>query len=287
MNKLDILYTPLITPEPPKVDMSAFTDWVLSYGLGQVVEGRDTNVGQRREEADARAAVARNSYGSIVAPDASKRPEVADRYPWNIIHAKSKKKFTFDFDKLFPELADFCSSAYGLTDNEITDIVVLNTKSTFTGVGFWHSDIDTTGLRFYLVNNEEGKDFLFFRETIEPYNERPPFGINIEKSPIQLDDKIQTAKLLKRNQSYYLNNIRAVHATNTTVPGVSRITFLMFPVNKIEVIQKVEDLVIRSAKQYKDYALLWGQGRNTESVVEIVPKKGRSLFDLANVQKKI
>ena len=57
----------------------------------------------------------------------------------------------------------------------------------------------------------------------------------------------------------FLNNVRSVHATNTITPNGTRIATIVtgkFGKRK-EMQEKIESLVIRSAKKYKDYAVLW------------------------------
>lgn len=230
MNKLDILYTPLDTPSVPKTDITKLLAWVESYRLDQNLDIR---------------------------MDQSKNKKIASLYPWNIIYPRIKNNWCYDFDSEFPELADFFSSAYKLAESEVTDVVLLPVRSDFQGLGFWHSDLDSTGLRCYIENQEPAADFLMIKPTVEAYKKRPYFGVmDPEFTNTPLQNTIMVATLMQPNQTFYLNNVRAVHAVNTSVAGAMRIAVIIVPdIAKVE--SRINDLIVRSAEKYKDYALYW------------------------------
>lgn len=226
-NSLDVLYTPLDTPFVPKTDINKLMTWINKYFEKQDVSDRE---------------------------DASKVSLVADTYPWNLIYPRVKGSWQYDFQTEFPELSNFFFSAYGLEEKDIKSIVLLPIKPNFKGVGFWHSDPDFHGLRMY-IENDEVDDFLLINQTIIPYANRPMFGLDKDFKNTPLKNKIVSAKLYSGNQTFYINNTRAVHAVNVKVPGTLRIAVIVSCVNTSSVNNHVNDLIIRSAEKYKDYSL--------------------------------
>lgn len=231
MNLLDILYTPLDCPDTPKTNIPKLLSWVDQLKAEQEISNR---------------------------VDASKMPHLANDYPWNIIYARHNKKWFRDFDKEFPELAEFFSSAYKLKESDVNSIVLLPVKPKFEGIGFWHSDPDPNsyGLRLYIENQETDDDFLFIRPSVEPYTVRPDYGLRPSFSNTPLQDVIHTAKLYKPTQAFYLNNVRAIHAINTKKAGVLRIASIITTLDT-DLRNHVNDLVVRSAKKFSDYAIYW------------------------------
>lgn len=232
MNALDILYTPLDTPSVPKTDITKLLAWIESYRKTQVHPNR---------------------------LDASKITEVSSTYPWNLVYPRINNNWCHDFTTEFPELTDFFSSAYKIRESEINNIVLLPVRSDFAGLGFWHSDPDTAGLRCYIENQEEDNNFLLIRPTITPYDSRPNFGIldsTFSETPLQ--NITLSAKLREPNQTFYLNNVRAVHAVNTPTVGALRIAVII-AADITKVRDHINNLVVESAKKYSDYALYWKQ----------------------------
>jgi hypothetical protein len=231
MNLLDVLYTPLDCPDTPKTNIPKLLDWIDQLRKEQEISNR---------------------------ADASRLPHLAKNYPWNIIYARHNKAWFRDFDKEFPELADFFSSAYGLKESDINSIVLLPVKSEFAGLGFWHSDPDPNsyGLRLYIENQESDNDFLYIRPSVEPYITRPEYGLHPSFNNTPLQDVTHTAKLYNPTQAFYLNNVRAIHAINTKQAGVLRIASIITSLD-VNLQQHINDLVVKSAKKFKDYAIYW------------------------------
>lgn len=227
MNELDILYTPLATPTVPATNIEKLLAWIEDYKSKQTIPTRQ---------------------------DASEKL-TPDIYPWNIIYPKFRGEWQFEFDKQFPELSEFFSSAYGLAPEDVNAVVMLPMKSEFAGLGFWHSDPDAYGLRMYIENEEPG-DFLLIKPTIEPYDQRPGFGIDQEfpNTPLQ-PGVIQSAKLLSPRQTFYINNVRAVHAVLTEQPGTLRIAVIISVLGPMK--ESIKKLIVDSANTYKDHAVLW------------------------------
>lgn len=231
MKATDILYTPLDTPDVPGVDIPKLLSWVAKHTTTQEISGRQ---------------------------DASKMSELSESYPWNIIYPRHNSAWQFDFDKEFPELANYFYSAFSMQEEDLFSVVLLPVKTEFAGMGFWHSDPDEYGLRMYL-ENEEPDDFLLIRPTKFPYDTRPQFGLDPSFSNTPLQDKTISATLRKPKQTFYLNNIRAVHAVRAFYPGTVRIAVIVSSNNR-NLQQHFNDLVVKSAQKYTDYAILW----NTE-----------------------
>ena len=229
MNLLDILYTPLDTPNVPETDIPKLLDWVKEYASSQHILNR---------------------------LDSSQDPSVSKtKYPWNIIYPKSRYVWQYNFDTKFPVLAKFFSDAYGLEDDDVTSVVLLPVKTEFAG-RWWHSDPDQHGLRMY-IENQETENFLLMRPTIEPYNVRRQFGLieTFENTPLQ--DKTIRATLRASNQTYFINNTRAVHAVNTVNPGVTRIEVIVICVDTPRVTAHINDLILKSADKFKEHVIMW------------------------------
>ena len=230
---LNILYTPLDIPEPPKVDYNRFVDWVRSSA--------DQSVAGRR--------------------DASKitNPEL---YPWDIVYAKLEGSWHNHFDQEFPDLANFFSQGFNLEPGQIKNIILLPVKKDFIGTGFWHSDPDESGLRVYL-ENEETDNFLLIRPTVEPLSQRPPNRILPADGvhPSIQNNVEHSARLLRPNQGFFINNIRGIHAARTNVVNNKRIAVIISLVGRSSPLanasEATKQLIIDSAKKYSDYSIYW------------------------------
>lgn len=227
MTPLDILYTPLDISEPPTVDCTQLVDWICKYQDLQKIENRQDG-----------------------------RDKLKEKYPWNIIYAKNNHAWYKDFDKTFPELAEYCYQAFGLDDDQVHSIVILHTKDEFVGQGFWHTDGDEWGLRFYLDTQETG-EFLHLRPTKLPYDVRSEKFI-LTDTVAKLQDVVYSARLLKPTQGFFINNVRALHAAYTTTPGAMRIAFHVIPpLPIVQMYDHIKQLIVQSAEKYSDHAILW------------------------------
>jgi len=228
MNAIDILYTPLDTPEVPNVDIPQLLEWVAKNTTSQQISGRK---------------------------DASKVSKISKSYPWNLIYPRHNSEWKYDFDKEFPQIAEYFYKTFDMKEEDLFSVVLLPVKTEFAGIGFWHSDPDDFGLRIYL-ENQEPNNFLQIRPTIFPYTTRPPFRIDGDFKNTPLQDKTFSATLRKSKQTFYLNNVRAVHAVQTLNPGTVRIAVIVSSLNS-NLKQQFNDLVVRSAEKYSDLAILW------------------------------
>lgn len=240
MNAIDILYTPLDTPEVPNTNIEKLLDWVRLNSAVQEINNRR---------------------------DASQNPNLENGYPWSIIYPRLDYKWQFDFNSAFPELAEFFYSAFGLKEEHINKIIMLPLRSEFTGLGFWHSDPDEHGIRMY-IENQEPADFLMIKPTKEPYNKRPDFRLetNFKNAPLQ--DKMFSATLRSPTQAFYINNMRGVHAVNTSKPGIFRIAVIISigdnaklsmqpPAWNHGYSKSLSDFVVKSAEKFKEHAIYW------------------------------
>lgn len=230
---LNILYTPLDIPETPEFDYAKLVAWAKS--------STDQQVAGRR--------------------DASKVTDPTN-YPWNIVYAKLEGQWHKGFQQQFPQLAEYFSSAYGLDPAQIKNIVLLPVKDNFIGTGFWHSDPDESGLRMYL-ENDEIDNFLLIRPTTVPYNQRPEGRIiAADGTAADVQTNVEhSVRLLKRNQGFFINNVRAVHAARTNNSKNKRIAVIISLLGRGSPLSSATDatkqLIIDSAKKYKDYSVYW------------------------------
>ena len=229
MTPLDILYTPLDVAPVPHFDVDKFLIWCKDNGPVQDIYNRK---------------------------DASQKTD-SKIYPWNIAYAKSAGKWHNDFCDQFPKLAKYFSEAFGLTEQDVGEIVLLPVKQGFSGLGFWHADPDEHGLRFYLAN-EDTEDSLLIRPTKEPHTERPKTVVNkVEPSP-HVQDVEYVAKIISPQQAFFLNNVRAIHAVKTNKPDALRIAVIIGGLGPIANMRlTLQELIVRSAEKYSDAAILW------------------------------
>ena len=229
MTPLDILYTPLDVAPVPKFDVDKFLAWCKDNGPVQDISNRK---------------------------DASKQTN-SNIYPWNIAYAKSGGKWHSDFCKQFPKLANYFNEAFELTDNDVSEIVLLPVKQGFSGLGFWHSDPDEHGLRFYLAN-EDTEDSLLIRPTKEPYTKRPSIVVNKIEPSLHVQGIEHVAKIVSPQQAFFLNNVRAIHAVKNNKPDALRIAVIIGGLGPIANMRKsLQELIVRSAEKYSDAAIFW------------------------------
>ena len=230
-NILNILYTPLDTDAPPKINIDKFLTW--AYGI---------------------------EYQNLKNAGDGSRGMSAELYPWHIVYARHSGKWQAEFDKEFPEIADFLCRVYGMSVGEIFSIVLLPVRTDFVGPGFWHADPDGHGLRVYL-ENDQIDDFLLIRPTVHPHNTRSLTLVPRDGIAPHIQTVEHSAKLLRPNQSFFINNIRAVHSANVAKLNSMRIACIISPFNALNTMDSMksdlQDLILRSAEKYSDYAIHW------------------------------
>jgi hypothetical protein len=238
---INILYTPLDCPPQPEVDLKEFRSWINVYW---------EEIAQRRTHLKNTGKVGEDKVSN---------------FPWKLTSVYNNKDgWGGDFDKKFPELSKYFVEAFGLDLSDITSILLLPVKEDHEGWGFWHQDNDDYGLRMYLdFNDPEGK--LVLKKTKLPYDNQPSISPRYHekgKAPNIhdfLEDEIFDCKVIDPKQCYFLNNVRAAHATWTSKLGVSRIPVVIYHNNTKDILSKIEKLVLRSVEKYKDYVIRWDQ----------------------------
>lgn len=235
----NILYTPLDVPQRPCYDLNQFKFWVK--------ENYKTLF----------------HYKEILSITGNAAEQVIENYPWDLTVAyfnlfdDRSNGWLGDFNLQFPELATYLYESFNLTIDELGLIVFLPIKANHTGLGFWHNDTDSFGLRHYLFFDRPDENKLLLRKTKINYTVRQNFQIPKDEHLFQ--EEIFECKLLSSTQSFFLNNINSVHSTYTQIPNLTRIT--AFVAGKIgkgnDTRKKVEDLIVRSAEKYKEYAIFW------------------------------
>jgi hypothetical protein len=236
----DILYTPLDVPDKPEFDIEKLKSW-LSKNYEPL-----------------------SQYKDILAGNSFTAEKIFENYPWDLTVAyfklfnENEPGWLGNFDQEFPELAKHMYKSFNLSIDDIGLIIFLPIKQGHTGLGFWHNDPEWYGLRHYFAFDNPNTNKLLMKRTKIDYVERPNFTMPIDEKEYLQDETIE-CKILSPTQSFFLNNVRSVHATHTVEPDVTRIAVIVtgkFGKRK-EMQQKIESLVIRSAEKYKDYAVLW------------------------------
>lgn len=241
----NVCYTPLDVPPKPKFDLEQLKDWLKK---NYEPLSKYKNILNSRNEA---------------------AEDVVGEYPWNLTVAYWKFLSDDDpgwlgnFDKEFPELAKYLYTSFNLSIEDLGLVIFLPVKSGHTGLGFWHVDPDWFGLRHYLAFENIKENKLLLKKTKLPHFYRPKFEMPIDEN-LHLQDEVIECKLSSPDQSFFLNNVRSVHTTYTTVADVDRIAVIVMgkKTNSKEFIEKIQPLVVNSAIKYKDYAILWDENEN-------------------------
>ena len=238
MNIFDVVYTPLDTPPMPEVYVKKVSTWV------------DNNHSKLHH------------YNQILINQSITGEGVqGNNYPWRLtpVYLNNEVVSTGwlnDFNIEFPKLSSYFYTAFGLNLEDLGGIILLPTRSTHNGLGFWHQDPDKIGLRMYL----EFDDFdnqLLIKKTKEKHTNQQDLTL------VKLEEVLQSetidCKILDKNQCFFLNNINAAHTIYTNVPGKTRIAVLFTEKysNQNVLISKIEPLVVNSAKKFSDYSIIW------------------------------
>lgn len=239
MSLLNILYTPLDTPPQPHFDLDKLKQWLADYHYT--------------------LAYARHQLSREVNGAEARVPN----YPWNMTLCylnmfDQGPGWIGDFEKIFPELATWMHTAFGLELDDVGSIILLPIKKNHTGFGFMHNDPDWFGLRFYLEYEHIGENKLFTKRTKIPYDNRPDLLLPIDEEKYLQSELIECVPLHNK-QCFFLNNVRAAHATYTAVENSTRIAaFVTSKVtNTDKFFEKIYTLVTRSASLYPEHVVLW------------------------------
>jgi len=230
MESINICYTPLDVPIRPDVDITKFLAWIKKVYPQRVKK------------------LARHSESQF-----------PDNYPWDLVYACYFGLWQNDFDKEFPELAEYCYTAFGILREELLTVTFLPIRPNMRGQMFWHTDTDPLGLRFYLECEQHESNPLSIRKIVNPTNKFPMLSIPLEQdNDPRLQSEVYHCKMISPHQAFYLNNYKAVHAPLITNPAVRIAVFVSVKREYLDDTKKrIGELVLRSAEKYKDFAIVW------------------------------
>lgn len=234
----NILYTPLDTGSIPNFDINSMYEWLSTSHIAQ--EKWRRRIGRLTSE----------SAGIKVV------------YPWNISLAYFNMTgkgpgWLSDFDVKFPNLADFFTKCFGFNFEDIGSIIMLPMKEDVLGPGFYHQDHDWYGLRLYLEFEDIDNNLLLIKRTKEPYDKQSMIQTPVDENLLQQDEI--PAKILNNRCCWYINNVRACHNIYVKNPGKRRLAVIFTSrfTNFDNVLPKIKELVLRSAKLYPNYVVEW------------------------------
>lgn len=249
---LDLLYTPLDLPPPPAFNMGKLHDYIISTY---------------------------DKDGSVYKTNQKTMDTLKNDYPWNITHVYYNMTgegpgWMNGFETMFPELAEYFSTVLSIPITEFGHIMMLPIKKGHTGIGFWHTDGDSFGIRMYLEYEHIGRNKLLMKRTKLPYVRKQGFIIPVAEDLLQ-DEEID-CKVISNQQWFYLNNIRALHTTWTEVEDSTRIAvfFCSRKDNWAEFVESTTELILSSAAKFKEEAVYWSSNKlplNT-SMIAYMPK---------------
>lgn len=236
----DILYTPLDVAEKPEFDVKKLQHWLETQYQPL------------------------SKYRDILSSTGLASVDVIENYPWNLTVAyfnlsnNNGPGWLGKFNEEFPELSKHMYECFNLSIEDVGLIVFLPIKQEHTGLGFWHNDPEWYGLRHYFCFEAADTNKLLLRKTKIDYTERPDLISPIDEEKY-LQQEVIECKLLSTTQSFFINNVRSVHSTYTATPNVARIAAIVTGKQGklLEMQEKIENLVLRSAKKYQEYAILW------------------------------
>jgi len=236
---LNTLYTPLDCPPLPNVDIEELKNWITEYNIKLKEIRTFMNQGSKLGEA------------------------VATNYPWAPVNPFNRmfEGWQGKFDEKFPELSNYFASAFGLTHDDINNLLVLPVKDQYVG-RFWHQDPDEYGLRLYL-EYEDTPNPLLLKKTKEAYTEQAAIspryfspGSVVPDINQFLQDEIYTCKHTPTG-CFYINNVRAAHTIDVIEPGKKRIAVIIYHNKSQPVLDKINALVERSLEKYSEYAITY------------------------------
>ena len=242
MKPIDIVYTPLDLPSPPMFDKVRLYEWIASTHNNPI---------QTELKHTYKNAVAESIFG--------------DKYPWDLVFAyfdvyNHRLGWQDSFKDVFPELSYYLHNVFNIDEGDLGQISLLPIRSTSNGIGFWHNDVDRYGMRVYLDFEDNENNSLLVKKTKLPVEEWASLGISQEYdwNPDHLQKEIYTCKMIRPDQCFYLNNLRAVHTTYVTKPSKRIAAFISGrPDTNQKIWKNTAEIIVNSAKKYKDYAIMW------------------------------
>ena len=240
-----VLYTPLDIPDPPEYDAEKLIHWLNTpFERQQIIQNYISN-----KQWDSK-----HIFG--------------DNYLWDLKYPffnyfNENFKWDKSFVKEFPQIKEYVLDSFYLSEEELGAFVLLPMRKDKVGMGFWHQDIDVTGIRWYLDFESYETDNIMVKSCKERYTPTSPHPFKVPYSEETLKHYFnpeQTCRVMKRNQAFYLNNYSGIHATYTAEESVGkpRIASFIVPnaINTSNYLSRIMPLVMRSAEKFKDYAVL-------------------------------
>lgn len=245
MEAIDVLYTPLDVPEPPEYDPSELKKWI------------DDNYNSLQ------------GYRDMLSKMGASSENVIENYPFDLCVVYINDVglgpgWTNGFDSKFPELSEYLLTFMGQNPNDIGCILLAPMKRKYVGYGFWHRDVDE-GLRIYLDFEGIDKDKLLMKRTKIPYTKDNfvPFTTPISDKTHEefFQEEILDCRIKSKTQGFFLNSYRGIHNTYTDDESVGKLRIPAFILgklgNNLQFDKTIDDLIVRSAKKFEDYAVLW------------------------------
>jgi hypothetical protein len=190
-----LIYVPLDLPEPPRVDIDLFTDWVVSKAPRLIGNINSPATGEKIMHFEEKGM---KGWGF---------------YPWiqvSAFHHGYSDKWIAEFDKLFPDIVDY---VHLFPYNMLSGVTILLQKSSIAAPLHTDSD-DWLGMRFYL-HNEVKEDVLYFHPRKTRENNRISTyiieGDNVDpqrwEKYLDLDNKIYSNFIDNKIGNNFENNI--------------------------------------------------------------------------------
>lgn len=233
MKAEDVVYTPLDLPPCPNVGIEKMNSWIhRTYP--------QTNL----------LGVMHNR----ILGKSSNRPQ----YPWDATFAKAIT-WQSDFHKEFPEIVEYLSTSWGFKDNEVLGLILLPKRLTKESIGFWHSDADSLGLRFYIEFENTQDDKLLFKKTLK-HEVKESNLFRFFQDGTGLEHKMHSASIYTNRQPFYINNYAAAHTVYNTSQQyrIAAIIGTTYETNKSASLKdKVNKLIVDSAMKFHKQAIFW------------------------------
>lgn len=238
MDMLDVLYTPLDIPLCPEIDIDKLYWWIYqTYPQKELL--RQTSrywIGHDRME----------------------------NYPWDSTFCKHNYKWLNNFDTLFPEIKNYLLEGFGLEEHEYSVMGMIPARKESVGFGFWHTDPDYLGLRFYFCFDDLENNGLYLKKVKNKEADESYLYSNFDLYMDLLEEETIKAEIYHPRQAFYLNNIKSGHSVYNSKPGRRCAVIIgtnYSPIHDKEnkfgyLRERYNELVVRSALKFKEAILL-------------------------------
>jgi hypothetical protein len=248
----NLIYVPLDMPEPPKVDIDLFLDWVFNKSPRLVGKVNNPETGEKIMHHEERGM---KGWGY---------------YPWTQVsafHHGYSDTWIAEFDKIFPEVVEYI---HLFPYNMLAGVSILLQKSSVRVPLHIDTD-DWLGMRFFLHNEVKENVLYFHKRKTDENNRVQTYILDNSNDTVKVQDwekyfhtdkKIYSKHPAPRH-AWAMSSSRAVHGLDPfEYEKCSRITFLIHahrPTIQHNAwnTDKLYDLLIRSLDKYPDYAIWW------------------------------